>query len=182
MVKNQFKKKPLLIILAILIILPLRASTYASETKQVESISWDQFVEKTNKYSSEFENIMDRSKQTARLQNEALQKAMEMDDQEQAKKIIAETSDKLAQIIKELKLLEPPSELALYHKKMIESYENRKISNDAMLNKNTQVANEYNYKATLSEKEAMIEMKKVCINYNAPKEEIEKLNQLIKTY
>ena len=179
MIGNHWQRKLMLVIVFSLIVLLPKISVYSLESEQGELVGWDAFVEKTNEYSLKFETLMNKSNRIALSQNKALQKAMQMNDREQAGQIMAEASNKLSEIIKELRLLKAPLGLAMYHKKMIESYENRKMSNDAMLEKDIETSKKYNYKAMLSEKAAMVEMKRVCIEHNAPKEEIETLNQVI---
>ena len=143
------------------------------------SMSWEQFDESISEYNLKMEAFMDKTKLIVLSQNEGLQKAMKMDDREQAGRVIAETSGKLAELIRELKLLKAPPELRIYHKKMVEAYENRKMANDEMLAMNREAANKYNRKAKLLGKEAMVEMRRICIKYNAPREVIEALSQVI---
>lgn len=84
-------------------------------------------------------------------------------------------------VIQQLNRITPPDELKIYHMKIIDVFVYRGMANNALLGNNVEAASRFYRQGSLAHIQALSELKRVFISYDAPAGVIGDLDAIIKS-
>lgn len=178
MKKKRSARVKVLLILSMVLVCIFSNQVYTGLVEAGNALSWERWYKSMSNYLDAMTAIINKGKQIAMRQDSRLSKAMQEDDRELGKGVVAETGKTLSAIIVELLELKPPQDLREYHQKVLDAYKYREMANDVMLRDNLDDYYMYINTAIISEIESIEELMRVYNNHGAPAELIDALHTI----
>jgi hypothetical protein len=158
---------------------PTQSRNDYSSGSQQSSQSWSRWYNQIFPYIKKMKSINQKNK---KYMDELNQKSAEMvqgNNIENFQALMRESQKVLSGIVDQLKQLQPPAELRLFHEKNIESAEYSRRGIDAILAGDISSASSYGVKTIKSGLEAVKQQRRVYKKHGAPREYIEPLDKNI---
>ncbi|MCF7887550.1 MAG: hypothetical protein K9L71_03985 [Candidatus Omnitrophica bacterium] len=158
---------------------PTQSRNHDSSGSQQSNQSWNRWYNQIFPYIKKMKSI---NQENQKYMEEVNQKSVEIAQNNEMEKfsvLMRKSQEVLSGIIDQLKQLEPPAELRLFHEKNIESAQYSRRGIDAILAGDINSASSYGVKTIKSGLEAVKQQRHVYKKHGAPREYIEPLDKNI---
>lgn len=158
---------------------PTQSRNHYSSSSQQSNQSWNRWYNQIFPYIKKMKSINQKNQ---KYMDELNQKSTEMvqgGNMENFQALMRESQEVLSGIVDQLRQLQPPAELRLFHEKNIESAEYSRRGIDAILAGDISSASSYGVKTIKSGLEAVKQQRRVYKEHGAPREYIEPLDKNI---
>jgi hypothetical protein len=158
---------------------PTQSRDDYSSSSQQSNQSWNRWYNQIFPYIKKMKSINQKNQ---KYMDELNQKSTEMvqgGNMENFQALMRKSREVLSGIVDQLKQLQPPAELRLFHEKNIESAEYSRRGIDAILAGDISSASSYGVKTIKSGLEAVKQQRRVYKKHGAPREYIEPLDKNI---
>ncbi|MCF7871103.1 MAG: hypothetical protein K9L95_03850 [Candidatus Omnitrophica bacterium] len=157
---------------------PVQPRSYSSSGQKSDQ-SWNRWYNQIFPYIKKMKSINQKNKKYIEEVNQKSAEMAQSNNMEKFQALMRKSQEVLSGIINQLKQLQPPAELRLFHEKNIESAQYSKRGIEAILAGDINSASSYGVETVKSGLEAVKQQRRVYKKHGAPREFIEPLDENI---